>query len=750
MINKVDLGSKPCFDNDAALLDMKAVNYVFGPNGSGKTTISEYLANCSLNDPKIVWSNGVAQTIKVYNRSSIRSAFTNADGEEAGVFLLGKDSQENENEILKFESEEKKIENKLKSFKDTLRKKREELEEKKEKLSNDIWEKRKGIPEILRNRMLGMKSSKRVVMKEVFKHFDGCSDSSALDFAVLSERAKTVFDNDAETQTTIPTPPILNCDENGLKEILIAPIASRTSSPLSKLIEQLGSSDWVRQGLGYLNNSDESECLCPFCQQKVSKELIKTLLDLYDDEYKKKIQKVDLAYKKLFEVKQEFEEYKSKYIDRLESYSGANDPAAVFRTFEYALVNLLESIKRKTREPSVEIKSIPLSNHYKEIVNYVGQINQKICEYNDIVNNRDKEKERIIAESWCVFTCQTLKDLLELFKNDSDPLEKACLKLETSVLKQENNLKSVKRQLSDARRKAISSARAIEDINSLLQLVQFYSFRLAPSKTRKDGYRIIRNDETLADVSTLSEGERTFITFLYFYHSLSAVVQNGETEKLVAVIDDPISSLDGDTMFVVSALVRKLVDQVQDGQHRVNQLLMLTHNTRFHNEVCYRHRGKVSSKVKFYRIRKYAPQPNRVEDCGESNPIRTAYQELGDEVALAKSHPENSMPWLPNVLRRILESYFSTLGGERDLYEIGSGLSQEEMVLHNALIAWAHSGSHTLIDSDDYVQHSTSNERWLDAFRRIFSGGKKRDGPHAGHYIMMMDEAAKRIRSSKY
>jgi hypothetical protein len=153
----------------------------------------------------------------------------------------------------------------------------------------------------------------------------------------------------------------------------------------------------------------------------------------------------------------------------------------------------------------------------------------------------------------------------------------------------------------------------------------------------------------------------------------------------------------------------------------------------------------VSSKVKFYRIRKYAPQPNRVEDCGESNPIRTAYQELWDEVALAESHPEDSMPWLPNVLRRILESYFSTLGGEGNLYEIGSGLSQEEMVLHNALIAWAHSGSHTLIDSDDYIQHSTSNERWLDAFRRIFFGGEKGNGPHAGHYIMMMDEAAKRI-----
>lgn len=149
MINKVDLGSKPCFDNDAALLDMKTVNYVFGPNGSGKTTISEYLANCSLNDPEIVWSDGVAQTIKVYNRSSIRSAFTNADGEEAGVFLLGKDSQENENEILRLESEEKKIENKLESLKDTLREKKEELKGKKRNCLTIFGKNVRGFPKFL-------------------------------------------------------------------------------------------------------------------------------------------------------------------------------------------------------------------------------------------------------------------------------------------------------------------------------------------------------------------------------------------------------------------------------------------------------------------------------------------------------------------------------------------------------------------------------------------------------------------------
>ncbi|WP_270451902.1 AAA family ATPase, partial [Kocuria marina] len=77
-----------------------------------------------------------------------------------------------------------------------------------------------------------------------------------------------------------------------------------------------------------------------------------------------------------------------------------------------------------------------------------------------------------------------------------------------------------------------------------------------------------RNCHRFVPHAPLSEGERTFITFLYYFHSLSGVKQDNESDKVVAIIDDPISSLDGDIMFVVSALTRMLVDETIAGDHK--------------------------------------------------------------------------------------------------------------------------------------------------------------------------------------
>ena len=404
------------------------------------------------------------------------------------------------------------------------------------------------------------------------------------------------------------------------------------------------------------------------------------------------------------------------------------------------------SIQQKVVKPSEKVTTTATKSDYDLLEELVSAANATIGETNAIIADRRKQRSVIIDAAWQEYARGNLNDLIEAFDQNSQRIQKSIDGVNNAIAEQKNRLTEVERELRNLRKATTSSARAVQDINSLLALSQFHSFRLDAALNKSDGYRIIRDNGQPADIETLSEGERTFITFLYFYHSLSAVRQDGETEKVTAVIDDPISSLDGDIMFVVSALTRRLVKEVRNGTHsRVSQVIMLTHNTRFHNEVCYQHRGELSSAVKFYRIRKFSPDPNKVEDCGQKNPIRTAYQELWDEVAVAKSRPEGSMPWLPNVLRRILESHFTTLGGRGNLYELGEDLPNNERALHDALIAWSHSGSHTIMDAEIYAPPAATNDRWLEAFARIFA--KNSGGAHVGHYEMMMDEARKHLAS---
>ena len=91
MIRSVSLSGFPSFGDDEVLNNLTTVNYVFGPNGSGKTTISRSLNGNDNDYSHVNWSSEL-QTVKVYNRDYVNKTFTKA--EERGVFLLGEDSKE--------------------------------------------------------------------------------------------------------------------------------------------------------------------------------------------------------------------------------------------------------------------------------------------------------------------------------------------------------------------------------------------------------------------------------------------------------------------------------------------------------------------------------------------------------------------------------------------------------------------------------------------------------------------------------
>lgn len=55
---------------------------------------------------------------------------------------------------------------------------------------------------------------------------------------------------------------------------------------------------------------------------------------------------------------------------------------------------------------------------------------------------------------------------------------------------------------------------------------------------------------------TLSEGEKNFISFLYFYQlCLGTDNIDRSSKKKIIVIDDPVSSLDSQALFIVTTLI---------------------------------------------------------------------------------------------------------------------------------------------------------------------------------------------------
>lgn len=746
MIDQVNLSGFHCFGGNGGevLGDLATVSYIFGPNGSGKTTISQSLATVAGDESHVRWTSS-PQTVKVYNRDYVRKAFTNADGEERGVFLLGKDSGDTFAQIKELEKQQEKTTDRIDNCQQHINDADTAFAVQHKELAKKVWDRRSVIPETIKREMTGLNGDKAKCLELTLTKAREFPERGEDTWESLAPRAEAAFSKAVSERIPIPQAPAVAWDEDVLRVALKAPIIGSSDAPLAEMIERLGISDWVQQGADHLHRQEGTPVLCPFCQQIAPEDLSDQLASIFDDIYEKKQNEIEAFQRTIEMAVESVAAFKSGSFKELQRNV---EPAEVDQAFAAVEVNLkaiATSVEQKILKPSDAVDVGTAAESYAALKSVVDTANNSINVTNAIIRDRMAQRPAILNAAWQEFVRGHLDDLVNTFLKEEEEHATKVGGLRNTIAMQEDILQTCKTTLRELRFQTTSSEATIQTINDMLDMSQFHSFKLEKAQRTNDGYRIIRGNGQPADIGSLSEGERTFITFLYFYHSLSEVTQDGETERVCAVIDDPISSLDGDVMFIVSALTRELIRSVRKGKHgRVSQVILLTHSTRFHNEVSNDYKGAESSGVKFYRIRKFSPEPNQIEDCGQENPIRSAYQELWDEVATARNRPSSPMPWLPNILRRILESYFSTLGGQGNLYEIGQDLEPIEKAVHDALIAWSHSGSHTIVDAEVYAQPSASNERWLAAFARIFD--RTSNGAHQGHYKMMLGEARKYLR----
>ena len=120
----------------------------------------------------------------------------------------------------------------------------------------------------------------------------------------------------------------------------------------------------------------------------------------------------------------------------------------------------------------------------------------------------------------------------------------------------------------------------------------FSNFELIPFGANESKYQVVRKSGEIAGPS-LGEGEKTLLSFLYFFHHLkSASHDRLAGSQLMAAIDDPISSLDSATLFAVSLLCREILELCSDTSSRLSQVICLTHNVYFFQEVTFLQRGK--------------------------------------------------------------------------------------------------------------------------------------------------------------
>jgi wobble nucleotide-excising tRNase len=384
-------------------------------------------------------------------------------------------------------------------------------------------------------------------------------------------------------------------------------------------------------------------------------------------------------------------------------------------------------IKNKLKEPSSTIILDNLKSEQDLINALVKKANDKIKLHNDTVKNITREKSKLTNEVWR-YIVEQIRTSYQAYKTKNTTLTKAIKGLEESKKANNDKKDSLTGEIHELEKQNTGIKQTKIGINNLLNKFGFTNFKLVEATEEKGSYQIVRPNGEKVE-RTLSEGEKTFITFLYFYHWLKGSFnQELITVDRIAVFDDPISSLDSDVLFIVSHLIRKLIGEVRNKSGNIKQIIILTHNVYFHKEVTY-NKGKGVERLRdetFWIIRK----ENDISKVKlyEKNPVQTSYELLWREI---KENP-NSIT-IENTLRRIIENYFKMFGGISP-DDILKELDDEDKIIANSLLSWSHAGSHGVND-DLYV--TTGSEKHLKAFKNIFEKTK-----HIEHYKMMMGEGA--------
>lgn len=740
MIQNISIANIATFPPTDAqeLSDLRRFNYIFGSNGTGKTTISRVVADPAFSaDCACTWKDGVPLECLVLNRDFVEKNF----GQLRGVFTLGEKAKDTEEKITAAKEDHGKEMEKRNTLTRTLQGddgdggKKRELATLESDYRDKFWA---PIEKIKREKKLdraltGVLNDKEKCKQRILQ--EAQDNTAALkDRTDLEARAEAIFGETPTKQSAYPTindSAILAHESN---PILTKKVIGKEDVDIAAMITKLGNSDWVRQGLPYYEQNDG---VCPFCQQDTTEQFAQSLKDYFDEAFEQDTNAINTLVseyaKDAAAIQSTLDEIiaaPSKFID-----------VEKLKTEKAALDKIIEANKlrlnNKKREPSQLVALDSVEAALSAIKTMIDAGNAEVVKHNAMVDNLAAEKQILTAEVWRYVLSELEVDLKQ-YREKREAIDKAIEGIEKNIKECEGRIATMDREIRDLEKQTTSIQPTINAINNTLKQFGFDSFTLADAGDGKH-YKLIRATGEDAR-ETLSEGEQGFVVFLYFYHLLKgSFSETGMTIDRVVVFDDPVSSLDSDVLFIVSSLIKEVCEDCRGGVGNIKQVFVLTHNVHFHKEVTYNNRRPndgVLNEESFWIVRKCGGH-SKLERHSQ-NPIKTSYELLWmgiREVQASLQSGGTVSHRIENTLRRILEHYFTILGSiDRD--DICAKFTGQDKCVCKSLFSWVNAGSHSALDDAHLTPSRAMTKNSLTVFKAIF----EKTG-HFAHYKMMMRDA---------
>ncbi|MBR0081026.1 MAG: AAA family ATPase [Synergistaceae bacterium] len=388
------------------------VNFFYGGNGSGKTTIARRLSSRK----GLVWELNSNRAIMhmVFDEDYIRNNIVCYD-KLPGVFTLSSEDADIRTRLITATNEKKEITNDLADKNKRLK----EIIGQKTFLNAEyyskVWERTKALrEEDFPKSQDGYKSSKQKFFDELRRHM-----CVRIDFYELRTAYERVF----SLNTYTPYRPIdRNCFPSE-PDVLRKSFISQSSTEFAHFIRALGNLDWVKEGKELYLHEDK----CPFCQSKINKnELIRNITACFDEQYQEDFVR----------LKEFAEQYSDAYLmirNVLELNIDNPFPISDIQKQNYQYYtemfidkgrNNIIFLGQKLKEPSLLLTS----NEFEDLSPYL----QKLSKYTDDINSSmtdylqssgiSAQKSTVLNRIWS-YMAYECKDLLEVYENKKQQLD---------------------------------------------------------------------------------------------------------------------------------------------------------------------------------------------------------------------------------------------------------------------------------------------------------------------------------------
>jgi wobble nucleotide-excising tRNase len=726
MVNTASFGPAP-----EELKVLSQFNFLFGSNGAGKTTVGRVIADeDSFPTCKVTWKGGTRLQPMVYNHDFVDRNFYQP-AELRGVFTLGEKQKDTLDKIaaakLEFDALTTKIENLKQGLQgeDGNGGKKGELIALEAGLKEKCWAQKQKHDAKFQGGFEGFRNNSEKFKSKVLQE-QTTNTATLLTLKELEAKAEIIFGATPAAEASVSSVDASVLLAHEANPILRKRVVGREDVDIAAMIRKLGNSDWVREGRPFYEANDGA---CPFCQQSTTEVFTQSLNEYFDKAFLMDGKAIDDLETNYATDAARIQQQLSSVITLSSKFLEVDKLKAEKELFDARIVLNTQRLAGKKKEPSQVIELESLSNVLTSIASLIEAANTQVAAHNKMVVNLVAERTTLTKQVW-KFVLEELKTDLAAFKIAKDGFEKAIAAMAGQIERLSDEKKKKASEIRELEKQTTSVQPTIDGINGLLSSFGFQSFKLAKAEN-ETSYKVVRPDGSNAK-ATLSEGEKTFVTFLYFYHLLKgSESDSGVTTNRIVVFDDPVSSLDSEILFIVGSLIKGLFDEVRNKQGNIKQIFVLTHNVYFHKEVTFNpRRGKEAMAEETFWVVRKSDLISKIEKY-DSNPIKTSYELLWAEVR----RPDRSSLTIQNTLRRILENYFKILGGV-DSDKICGMFEGKEKLICKSLFSWVNDGSHFAQD-DLYVSIDNSLiETYLKIFMEIF-----RKSEHLAHYKMMMGEA---------